>query len=115
MNRGGVFTVNKDYKRAAGMFTLALAASEPETAWRALLSRATSYDMLKMPKEALRDLTTIINDYGTTTPRKKLAYIYLMRSQLLAEKGDMELACTDVQKGRELGLPEIETSRLDCD
>ena len=115
MNRGGVFTVDKDYKRAVGMFTLALAASEPDTAWRALLSRATSYDMLKMPKEALTDLTTIINDYAATTPEKKLAYIYLMRSRILAEKGDMDLACNDVQKGKELGLPENETSRLDCD
>lgn len=113
MNKGGEQSVNQNYEKAIGFFTQALAVSTEDTAWRALVSRATSYLMLKKFDKAIADYTTMI-DNNNFLDQKKLASVYMSRARAAAELKNMELACSDAQKARELGLPEMLITRFDC-
>jgi tetratricopeptide (TPR) repeat protein len=113
MNKGGVQSVNQNHEQAINFFTQALAVSTQDTAWRALVSRATSYLMLKRFDKAVADYTTMINN-NNFPDQKKLATTYMSRARAAAELKNMELACSDVQKARELGLPEVLITDFDC-
>ncbi|MCW4468778.1 hypothetical protein OGH69_07385 [Flavobacterium sp. MFBS3-15] len=106
MNRAVEQSKVKNFNAAISLYTQALSVANEEQAWRALVSRATTYTVMDKPNpdKAIADLTNIIDT--RKTPQKQLAYIYTSRARLLYDKGDTEAACADVQKARELGLPE---------
>ncbi len=106
MNRAVEQSKEHNYAAAISLYTQALNVATEEQAWRALISRATTYIFMDKPNpdKALNDFNTIINTQKT--PQKQLSYIYTHRARLLADKGDIEAACADIQKARELGLPE---------
>ena len=106
MERAVIQNKEHNFAAAISLYTQALNVANEEQAWRALVSRATTYTVMDKPNpdKAIADLTNIIDT--RKTPQKQLAYIYTSRARLLYDKGDTEAACADVQKARELGLPE---------
>ncbi|WP_294818678.1 hypothetical protein [uncultured Flavobacterium sp.] len=106
MERAVLQSKDKNFNAAISLYTQALNVATEEQAWRALVSRATTYTVMDKPNpdKAIADLTNIIDT--RKTPQKQLAYIYTSRARLLYDKGEIEVACADVQKARELGLPE---------
>ncbi|RDI05456.1 hypothetical protein [Flavobacterium sp. AG291] len=102
----------KDYRKAESFYTRALDVSTEETAWRALLSRATLYGIMKDDKKAVADLTTAI-DSGNT-PEKQLAMMYMQRARIEAKNKNMDFACNDVAKAKALGLPDVLTQGVEC-
>lgn len=112
MNKAVEQSKEKEYKKALGFYTQALEVSTDETAWRALVSRATVYSMMKEDKKAIADLTTII-DSGNA-PQKQLGTVYMSRARMHAANNNMDLACRDVAKAKELGLPDALTSGVEC-
>lgn len=102
----------KDYRKAESFYTQALDVSTEETAWRALLSRATLYGIMKDDKKAVADLTTAI-DSGNT-PEKQLAMMYMQRARIEAKNKNMDYACNDVAKAKALGLPDVLTQGVEC-
>ena len=113
MNKAVEQLHQKDYLKAEDYYTQALAVSTEKNAWRALMSRATLYAIIKEDKKALADLTTAI-DSGDT-PQKQLAVIYVSRARLLANNKKNDLACKDVAKAKALGLPEGFTVDVKCE
>jgi|GEM_PF-2130674 len=106
MERAVVQSKMKNYNAAISLYTQALNVANEEQAWRALVSRATTYEIMDKPdlNKAIKDLTDIIDT--RKTPQKQLAYIYTCRGRMLQEKGDIAGGCADAKKARELGLPE---------
>lgn len=112
MNKAVEQLHQKDYQKAEGFYTQALEVSTPETAWRALMSRATLYAIMEDDKKAIADLTSAIE--SGDTPQKQLAIIYISRARLLANNKNMDLACKDVAKAKALGLPQGFTIDIKC-
>lgn len=112
MNKAVEQLHQKDYQLAEGFYTRALNVSTEKTAWRALLSRATLYAIMKDDQKAIADLTKAIENKGT--PQKQLAVIYMTRARLLANNNKMDLACKDVAKAKALGLTESLIADVDC-
>jgi tetratricopeptide (TPR) repeat protein len=112
MERAVIQSKAYNYKEAVALYTEAFEVSNEEQAWRALTSRATTYVMMKKTDKAIEDYTTIINTGNA--PQKKLAYIYSCRARLAQDKNDMAMACADVKKAREMGLPENFLFGFDC-
>ncbi|AWH85836.1 hypothetical protein HYN59_12295 [Flavobacterium album] len=112
MEKAVVQSKARRYEAAVMIYSKALEVSNEEQAWRALISRATNYQMIGQFDKAMADYTTIIN--AQNAPQKNLAYIYSCRARLAQEKNDMELACADVKKARELGLPEMAMQGINC-
>lgn len=112
MERAVVQSQDGKYKKALDLYTQALNVSNEEQAWRALVSRATTYTMMGRKDMAYKDLTQIIEK--ESIPDKQLANIYLSRARLLMEKGDKEAACSDVNKAREIGIPKVLEAGLEC-
>jgi tetratricopeptide (TPR) repeat protein len=112
MNKAVEQLHQKDYQMAESFYTRALGASTEKTAWRALLSRATLYAIMKDDQKAIADLTKAIETKGT--PQKQLAIIYMTRARLLANNNKMDLACKDVAKARTLGLTESLIADIEC-
>lgn len=106
MEKGAIESKSEKYDRAAEFYTQAYEVSSDETEWRALVSRATTYVMMKKWDKAIADYTTMIQN-DNLPDQKKLAYTYLSRARAAQEMKNMELACNDVNKARELGLPEM--------
>jgi len=106
MERAVIQNKEHNFAAAISLYTQALNVANEDQAWRALVSRATTYTVMDKPNpdKAIADLTNIIDT--RKTPQKQLAYIYTSRARLLYDKGDIEAACADVQKARELELPE---------
>lgn len=106
MERAVVQSKEKNFNAAISLYTQALNIANEDEAWRALVSRSTTYIVMDNPNpdKAIRDLTDIIDT--RKTPQKQLAYIYTSRARLLYDKGQIEAACADIQKARELELPE---------
>ena len=114
MERAVIQSKAHNYVAAISLYTQALNVANEEQAWRALVSRATTYQTMDKPDldKAIRDLTTIID--AQNAPQKKLAYIYSCRARLAQDKNDMAMACADVKKAREMGLPEDFLFGFDC-
>ena len=112
MNKAVEQLHQKDYQMAESFYTQALGVSTKKTAWRALLSRATLYSIIKDDDKALADLTKAIETKGT--PEKQLAIIYVSRARLHANHKNMELACADVAKAKAIGLPDALTVDFEC-
>lgn len=112
MNKAVEQLHQKDYQLAESFYTRALNVSTEKTAWRALLSRATLYAIMKDDKRAITDLTKAIETKGT--PQKQLAVIYMTRARILANNNKMDLACEDVAKAKALGLSESLIADIDC-
>lgn len=112
MNKAVEQLHQKDYQMAESFYTRALGVSTEKTAWRALLSRATLYAIMKDDQKAIADLTKAIETKGT--PQKQLAIIYMTRARLLANNNKMDLACKDVAKARALGLTESLIADIEC-
>lgn len=112
MEKGGVESVGKRYERAVEFYTQAYEVSTDETEWRALVSRATSYVMMQKWDKAIEDYTTMIENDNLPN-EKRLAYTYMSRARAAQEMKNMEMACKDINKARELGLPEMLISGLD--
>lgn len=100
------------FKKAIDFYTQALNISTPEQAWRALVSRATTYVLMKQPEKAMKDYTTVIESQNI--PVNKLAYIYSCRARLAQDNNDMAMACADMQKAKDLGLSDKLTSGVAC-
>ncbi|MHA3788806.1 tetratricopeptide repeat protein [Flavobacterium hauense] len=112
MNKAVEQLHQKDYQMAESFYTQALGVSTKKTAWRALLSRATLYSIIKDDDKALADLTKAIETKGT--PEKQLAIIYVSRARLHANHKNMDLACADVAKAKAIGLPDALTVDFEC-
>lgn len=112
MNKAVEQLHQKDYQKAQGFYTQALEVSTKETAWRALLSRATLYAIMEDDEKAIADLTSAIE--SGDTPQKQLAIIYVSRARILANNKNMDLACKDVAKAKALGLPQGFTVNIKC-
>ena len=104
MNKAVEQLHQKDYQKAQGFYTQALEVSTKKNAWRALLSRATLYAIMKDDEKAIADFTTAIE--SGDTPQKQLAIIYVSRARILANNKKIDLACKDVAKAKAIGLPE---------
>jgi len=112
MNKAVEQLHQKEYQKAESFYTQALEVSTEKTAWRALMSRATLYAIIKDDEKAIADLTTAIE--SGDTPQKQLAIIYVSRARLLANNKKNDLACQDVAKAKALGLPEGFTVDVKC-
>lgn len=106
MEKGAIESKSEKYDKAADLYTQAFEVSTDETEWRALVSRATAYVMMQKWDKAIADYTTMIQN-DNLPDQKKLAYTYFSRARAAQEMKNMELACNDVNKARELGLPEM--------
>jgi tetratricopeptide (TPR) repeat protein len=113
MEKALVQLQEKKYQKAVDFYTEALGVSTEENVWRALVSRATTYLMMNNFEKAIADYTTMIND-NHLPDQKKLAYTYMSRARAAFEMKNMELACNDLKKAKELGLPEILATGVDC-
>lgn len=112
MNKAVEQLHQKEYQKAEDFYTQALGVSTKKTAWRALLSRATLYSIMKDDEKATADLTSAIE--SGDTPQKQLAIIYITRARILANNKNMDLACKDVAKAKALGLPQGFTIDIKC-
>lgn len=112
MEKAVVQSKARRYEAAVSIYSKALEVSNEEQAWRALVSRATNYQMMGQSDKAMADYTTIID--AQNAPEKNLAYIYSCRARLAQDKNDMAMACADVKKARELGLPEGAMQGINC-
>ncbi|PZR19165.1 MAG: hypothetical protein DI539_14905 [Flavobacterium psychrophilum] len=112
MNKAVEKLNQRDYRKAESFYTQALDVSTEQTAWRALLSRATLYGMMNDDEKAVADLTAAIE--SGNTPEKQLAMIYMQRARIEANNKNLDLACADVAKAKELGLPDALTQGVAC-
>lgn len=112
MNKAVEQLHQKDYQQSESFYTQALDVSTEKTAWRALLSRATLYAIMKDDEKAVADLTTAIETKGT--PQKQLAVIYVTRAKIRANHKNMDLACADLAKAKSLGAPYELTRDIAC-
>jgi tetratricopeptide (TPR) repeat protein len=112
MNKAVEQLHQKDYQRSEDFYTQALEVSTKQNAWRALMSRATLYAIMKDDQKAIADFTTAIE--SGDTPQKQLAIIYVSRARLLANNKKNDLACQDIAKAKALGLPEGFTVDVKC-
>ena len=112
MNKAVEQLHQKDYQMAESFYTRALNVSTEKTAWRALLSRATLYAIMKDDQKAMADLTKAIEIKGT--PQQQLAILYMTRARLLANNNKKDLACKDVAKAKALGLKDSLIADIEC-
>lgn len=112
MNKAVEQLHQKEYQKAEGFYTQALEVSTKKNAWRAFLSRATLYAIMKDDEKAIADLTSAIENGDA--PQKQLAIIYISRARILANNKNLDLACKDVTKAKALGLPEGFTVDIKC-
>ena len=112
MNRGVEQFKSGKYIEAVKLYTKALSVATEEQAWRALISRASVYSQMKKYDLSLKDCTTIIDN--NNIPEKQLATTYMARARYAQELKDMELACSDVAKAKEMGLTPSLTQGI-CD
>ncbi|RYF97903.1 MAG: hypothetical protein EOO07_38935 [Chitinophagaceae bacterium] len=113
MNRGVEQFKSGKHTEAVKLYTKALSVATEEQAWRALISRASVYSQMKKYDLSLKDCTTIIDN--NNIPEKQLGTTYMARARYAQELNDMQLACSDVKKAKEMGLPPSLTQGIRCD
>lgn len=112
MNKAVEQLHQKDYLKAEGFYTQALEVSTEKNAWRAWLSRATLYAIMKEDSKAIKDLSLAIENKAT--PKTQLAIMYATRARIQAANKKMNLACADVAKAKALGISERLIADIDC-